>query len=653
MIHAERLNLFRARTRALALSRRVWNRRRIFTILLAVAVAASAGCTHRAAVPGDDPDLFIPPDAVVITDGAVPDLPLPDMLVLPDGPVADMVGPSSPCTDKSATNPNGRKPMSFRDSPTCGWKIAKDVDAKYTELTTPMYGTHAAFIDNPAAGQETAGFVLSRLSAVTIDTGWTQMLSAIQGVVKELGGTVKVRVSGTSGPTHDLFPSVKGTTLDIKLTTPVSAAALRGWLAAAMLATKPQFLGNLPPVFGVKASELVLRFVTVKRFQRKLDPLTQKPLRTQEGYAVDAGDKSKRQLVIMGAVARKATYADTKLRAGFLVDDLSNGTSLARAGCKVSNGCANETIIQAVPKADIIWVSDESSSMDDNRQDIVNNATNFFNRALASGLDFRMGVTNVCDPQDKFASAVGKFCSISTKDWASMGGADRFLLPKEKGTFSGCIKNPPGGVKGAEFGLVNAMAAIKRHLPRAVNSPSRIRKGAKLVVIVATDEHPNSFNSILNFGILNPCKVPPHTEVEMTKALKPYVDYFSGDKDPDTRAIMHVIGGVCANSCGALVAHGYRDLAQKTGGMVGDVCQKDLGPTLQAIIDHIVGTVSPLKLKYAPISGTLAVSKTGVSVPRSRTNGFQYREATNSIAFINVKYKKGMKVVVGYKRWEE
>ncbi len=473
-------------------------------------------------------------------------------------------------------------------------------------------------------------------------------------VVKALGGTVKVRVSGTSGPTHDLFPSVKGTTLDVKLTTPVSVAALRTALAAGVLATTPQKLGNLPPTFGVNASELVVRFATVRRFKRKLDPKTQKPLRTKDGkYAVDAGDQSKRKLVIMGAVARKAAYADAKLRTGFLVDDLSNGTSLAAAGCKVSNGCANETIIQAVPKADIIWVSDESSSMDDNRQDIVNNATSFFNRALASGLDFRMGVTNVCDPKDKFSAAVGRFCSISTKDWASMGGADRFLLPKEKGTFSGCIKNPPGGVKGAEFGLVNAMAAIKRHLPRAVNSPNRIRKGAKLVVIVATDEYPNSFNGFLNFGILNPCKVPTHTAAEMTKALSPYVDYFSGAKDPETKAIMHVIGGVCQNSCGALVAHGYRDLAQKTGGMVGDVCQKDLGPTLQAIIDHIVGTVSPLKLKYVPISGTLAVSKNGVSVPRSRANGFEYREATNSIAFINVKYKKGMKVVVGYKRWEQ
>ena len=622
----------------------------VLTGAAALLLAQSPGCTHRAAVPGDDPDMYIPADAEPLLD-ASPDQPVPDMLILPDGPVADQIGPSSPCTDKSALNPNGRKPVSYRQSTTGGWKIATDVDAKYSELSTPSSVTSAATMDNVLADQEAAGFVTSRGSAQSIQDEWTQVVGAMQAAVKAEGGTVKVRASGTSAPTHDLFPAVKATILDVKLTTAQSAAQLRNLLTANLLGTQPQLLGNLPPDFGVKATELVVRFVTVKRFKRKLDPKTQKPLQTKAGYGVDVGDKSQWRLLVMGGVARKSAYADVKYPTGFLINDLSNGTALALPGCNVSDGCANETIIQAIPKADIIWVSDESSSMDDNRQDIIDNATDFFNRAMASGLDFRMGVTNVCDPSDKFASSVGKFCSVASKDWSHLGGADRFLLPKEKGAFSGCIKNPPGGVKGAEYGLVNAMAAVKRHLPRAVNKPNKIRKDAKLVIIVATDEYPNSLNSILNFGILNPCTLQKYTTTELNKALKPYVDYFTGAKDPGTKAIVHVIGGVCANSCGALVAHGYRDLAQKTGGMVGDVCQKDLGPTLQVIIDHIVGTVSPLKLSHVPISGTLAVSKNGISVPRSRTHGFQYREATNSIAFINVKYQKGMKVVVGYKRW--
>ena len=523
-----------------------WNPRSSFlglaSIPLILVLMGAPGCTHRAAVPGDDPDIYIPADAEPL-DAAVPDLLPPDMLILPDGPLADQIGPSSPCTDKSATNPNGRKPVSFHQSLSGGWKIALDVDAKYRELLTPSVSSFAATMDNVLADQETGGFIVSRPSTGAIQGEWTGVVGAMQAAVKALGGSVSVRASGTSAPAHDLFPSVKATILDIKLTIPRNVAQLRNLLGHALLGTQEQLLGNLPPDFGVKASELVVRFVTVKRFQLKLDAKTKKPIKTKKGYGIDAGDKSKWRLLVMGGVARKSAYADTKQPTGFLVNDLSNGTALATPGAKVSDGCANETIFQTIPKADIIWVSDESSSMDDNRQDIIDNATDFFNRALASGLDFRMGVTNVCDPGDKFVSSVGKFCSVASKNWDHLGGADRFLLPQEKGTFSGCIKNPPGGVKGAEFGLVNAMAAVKRHLPRATNLPNKIRKDAKLVIIVATDEYPNSLNSILNFGILNPCTLQSYTTSELDKALKPYYDYFSGDSNPDTKAIVHVIGG--------------------------------------------------------------------------------------------------------------
>ena len=43
----------------------------------------------------------------------------------------------------------------------------------------------------------------------------------------------------------------------------------------------------------------------------------------------------------------------------------------------------------------------------------------------------------------------------------------------------------------------------------------------------------------------------------------------------------------------------------------------------------------------------------GVEIKRSRTNGFDYRSASNSLVFINVKYKKGSEVIASYKRWQQ
>ena len=66
---------------------------------------------------------------------------------------------------------------------------------------------------------------------------------------------------------------------------------------------------------------------------------------------------------------------------------------------------------QSTPMADIIWVVDESGSMNDNRQDIVNNANDFFTRAVKSGPRLPHGGGRRQEPRAAPASSVGKFCS--------------------------------------------------------------------------------------------------------------------------------------------------------------------------------------------------------------------------------------------------
>jgi len=117
---------------------------------------------------------------------------------------------------------------------------------------------------------------------------------------------------------------------------------------------------------------------------------------------------------------------------------------------------------------------------------------------------------------------------------------------------------------------------------------------------------------------------------------------------------VHLIGGLCSSGCSWTdVCHGYIELAQQLGGQVGDVCQKDLGATLQTIIDSIVADASPVKLEYVPISASVGVAMDGAEIKRSRTNGFDYRASANSLVLINVKYKTGSEVVAAYKRWSQ
>jgi hypothetical protein len=534
------------------------------------------------------------------------------------------------CSPKSPTNPDGRKPIQLRKSTAGDWQVALEVASKYSDLQISGAAAKeaAAAIDDDGAATEVAGFVLSRpLTAglPTVQDEQTALMGAINTTPPGGSAVVTVVGSGIQGKTHDGFDAIRGTYLSLNVSSPATVSVIRNELVATLLGKSPSALSNLPAPFGGSHSELVIRLATVRRSDR---------------------------LLVMGAVAGKNNYADVNRSTGFVVDDLSGGTALAKGSAKVSAECDGNQI-DALPKADIIWVVDESGSMEDNRQDIVNNANNFFSRALASGLDFRMGVTNVCDPGGSHKSAVGKFCSKVSSNTNDDGGVDRFLLPGEQTIFSSCIKNPPGYEGGSEYGLVNAMEAVKHHLPRAANSPAQIRTDAKLVIIVVTDEIPQSLTTVIgSYTEYKKCTLAPATQTAVDTVLQPYLQLFTGATNPGAQAIFNVIGGTCNNACNADVAHGYKELAQQLGGQIADVCQKSLGASLQVMIDGVVGAASPVKLTHVPITTSMTATLDGQVIKRSRKSGFVYAAASNTLAFINVKYGKGSVVIASYSRWQ-
>ena len=570
------------------------------------------------------------------------------------------------CRDATEDNPQGRKQVQKRkstdpvtDTKSGDWHVALEINAKYNELqiTTQKDMEAAGVIDHEDGQELVAGFVISMpATKKDIQEEIAAIKAKLQAKPPGGAGTVTERASGTQGKSHDKYDAVRGTILDISINGSSDPSTARNELIATMLGRSPADLGNLPKPFDTaKGSDFVLRLVTVRRFAFEKDA-TGNLVLDAEGYPKeDVAKPEERRIVMMGAIALRTHYQDPARKTGFLVDDLSGGTPLAVYSDQVEDECDVGTIT-SLPVADIIWVVDESGSMDDNRQDIVNNANNFFSRALASGLDFRMGVTNVVAPSSAGPGGdpeVGHFCSKESTNTSDDGGVDRFLLPSEQAIFSACVNNPPGYEGGTEHGLDNAEQAVKKHLPRASNVPDKIRPEAKIVVIVATDEAPQELKGLLTYSDYSStaCQLAAAKQTSMNTAIQKYLDLFKGVSEPEAASIFHVIGGVCNNSCGAEMAHGYKELAQQLNGQLGDVCQKDLGNTLQVIIDSIVGAASPVVLEYIPIASSLAVAMDGVEVKRSRTNGFDYRAEQNSLAFINVKFDKGSEVVSSYKRW--
>jgi len=572
------------------------------------------------------PDLPKPPkDGPVVPPKDGPVVPPKDGPVVPpkDGPVVppkDGPGPTA-CT------PPGQKKLMYRYGKVGDWTVALELKSNYKSIT--ISGAKAkqdvATFDYNVSWQQVAGFAVSTPTTATAAT--TEATAAITAIGKGVYGTVSTTDKGFTGKTHDGFDGVALTTLEIKLASTGDVSLVRNLVVAALLGVKSTSLGGLPLAFGAPATTFVLRFGTVLR---------------KDG-----------RVIFVGAVTDKAGDNDGSKVSRLVSRDLANTTGLAKASRPVVAQCDTFKVTKPLTPVDIIWVMDESGSMNAERAAIANNASAFFTAAKNAGLDFRMGVTNVCNPNGSYKKYVGKFCSkISTKN-TDDGGTDRFLLPTEANIFAACIKNPPGYEGGSEYGVVNASDAVSRHLPRAASSPSKIRTGAQVVIIVVTDEMPLSLYNTIGAGNINKCTLAASYQANLDKALKPTIDYFKGTKNPQSKvSYFHAIAGVCNNKCQAQQAHGYKELAKAFNGKVYDVCAKDLSAGIKQIINGILTSSAQIVLKHTPISGSLKVAVNGVTLKRSLIKGFDFVLTSNSLAFVGTAAAKGATVVASYTRWK-
>ncbi len=571
------------------------------------------------------------------------------------------------CNQRTEDNPYGRKPVQYQATGKFQIGIAKEafyrevvIENKGDEdctngqdddgddkadcededcLNTTACGGVAAVFDLPESKDAVAGFVLARaLSAESVEEEALSIRNELSAVFDQAGGQhVFIRASGNSRPSHDLMPTVVSAVVDLRGLPTTTAIELRNKVVAILLGRDVNELAPLPdpedyedaqgnPIPQPQAQDFVFAFTVQRRYERAGEP--------------PSGDS---WIVIMGGLARLADYSDMTKSTIVHMDDISNGTGLAGPSDSQRAVCESYSVA-SVPKADIIWVIDESGSMTEEQQSMASNAVNFFNRALSYGLDFRMGVVDVNVDNN------GRFC---TGEGVS---GDYFLGPGDIAKFQACALEPWGGGEeeyGAEYGLTQGYHAIVNHLPRE-EAPNRIRPDAQLVIIYVSDERPDELEDQGCAEDFDDTPVDPAC-IRATPMYAQTLDLLTGVSDPEGTGIAHAIVSPPPNGCPTAdeMGYGYADLALELGGQIGSVCQEDLGPTMQVIIEDIVANASPLQLGYVPISVSIACSKDGVPLERSRLNGFDYRASANTLVFVGQQFDPlhPSEIVVSYERW--
>ena len=595
---------------------------------LLVLVPLVLACNLRAPVqpdPGDGGVLPTPDSAKVPPDARV--LPPADATVLPDG----------------ALPLDGSQPLCKNPGPAT---TRHNDPARNMTLVLPSTAQASwAGIANPVKGEAAVAIQLDKVSAAVVSFPAGSYSRDAQARLELLRikisadlttsglGKLTVLGSGTGGMSREGNPDLKEASWLVEPQKAQAPSTLRNFIISSTLNRTHAQLTGLPLLLAHESTALLIRATLEARLG---------------------------QFVLSVAVANQTHYKDGADGTFAQVEDLSNGSAVASFGRLDAFYCDVGPIAKR-PEADIIWVMDESGSMNDNRYDIVRNAATLYAKAKAAGLDFRMGVTGVKAPGANVLP--GKFCSKATTDKYDDGGTDRFLTQGEKATFDACVTNPPYYEGGKEFGLSNLYEGIIRHLPRKANDPAKIRPKAHLAVIVATDETPQELKPGGFFlgkdGFLDyldyqgtTCTLSKEKQAKVNELIKPIIDLVTGKTNAEGKATVHLLGGLCNNGCKAEQSHGYAELVKATSGQMGDVCQPNLGSTLQLIINSISAVASPRTLRNVPISATLTVEVQGVPLARSRVHGYMYNAAGNSLTFNKVLIKPGHTVVAGYRRFK-
>ncbi len=448
----------------------------------------------------------------------------------------------------------------------------------YTELTpaTAPPRVMSAVFDDPV--NEVAAFILSndisgQPNPITVRNSYDSAIAAT--------GTVQQTFSEGAFRTHDSFQAASGT-YEIS-TSGKSARQVRDELLFGFAPFEATDVTGTPNASGNIYSDYIIKMTVIVRHDRTITLVTVAPQQLH----------------------------DTRNAIQFRMSDLTNTTGVASSSAGHSLRCHAFPATTEIPKADFYWVLDQSGSMIPQFTKLKNFAQDFYNSLSNTALDFRLGVTNM---EESFGGKLRANPGWHT-DPHTFSNEIQYYVIDCSSNFTGCSDSQENGLYAARQGIT--------YMKRSTTPlSSRIRAGAKVATIFMSDEEDQSIKDGQDPGGPN---------VGAARLLNDYMSFFAA-----TPLAFSIVG--TGNGCGS-DGSAYRDVALNSGGAGASLCSQDLQSTIDTIIVKVAGDASPFRLPQTPISSTLRVfqasddGKTGVWIPRSHDDGFDYFPQSNSIAF--------------------
>jgi len=258
---------------------------------------------------------------------------------------------------------------------------------------------------------------------------------------------------------------------------------------------------------------------------------------------------------------------------------------------------------RAASKIDVLWVVDNSGSMEPRQENLAKNFQSFIELFSKGSIDFRMGVTTT----DIF------------RDLGQFKGSPKFLSPQTPNLASAFSSRIRVGTTGSpyEAGLAAAQMALDRQ--KQTNAPilekldtckAGCQKNANPTACEDTCTTQNAIEFLRPDAYLYLIFVSDEDD-ESAQDIRFYWRSFEtakGAGNDGTITTAAIIGDVPQNSCGATPGARYVSLSALTGGEVGSICDESFAGTLRKLATNAVGLKRKFALSKAPNLSTLKVT---------------------------------------------
>lgn len=238
--------------------------------------------------------------------------------------------------------------------------------------------------------------------------------------------------------------------------------------------------------------------------------------------------------------------------------------------------------VDEASKVDILFVIDNSGSMQYEQQSMASRVRNFLD--VVKGLDWQIAVTTT-DPNHATLGD-GRLVPLANM-------SNSYILKSSmddmnaRSILGNTLQRSEVGSP-LEQGIYVTYRAIERSLASAGGNTNFIRQDAALAVVLISDED-ESANGPKN---------------DPANFLKYIQSTFNGQKPVSFHSIIARPGDqVCLGPGGQGAVPGYRyeQLSKLTGGVIGDVCATDYGAQLNGIGEGVKKTLKSITLSCAPV----------------------------------------------------